>query len=70
MTDKHPRPWRIAYTEFGESMGYDSKTMILDANGLHVITVGSGTNDVIRRSLEESIADLIVDAANSGKLIG
>ena len=59
---EHPAPWRLAWTSFGESKGYDSRSRILDANGLHVVTIGDGSSD--RRKLHEQIAAAVVSAAN------
>jgi len=59
----HPKPWSLKYTKFGESMGYDSKTVIVDANGHHVATLGSGAAET--RSLEEITALEIVNSVNA-----
>lgn len=59
----YPKPWRIESTSFGESMGYDSRSRIVDANGKHVITIGTGVWQ--DRAREENLAFEIVDAVNS-----
>lgn len=63
LADKdHPAPWMAISTQFGESMGYDSISRVVDANGRHVVTVGNGAAEL--RALHERIAKAIVDAAN------
>lgn len=58
----NPTPWTIQETQFGESMGYDGKSAIFDANGKHLFTTGKGANDQVYEA--ESIAQKIIDAVN------
>lgn len=58
----HPKPWTIRYTRFGESMGYDSRSVIVDANGHVVTTIGTGSSDQVL--LAERTASEIVHAVN------
>lgn len=61
MTD-YPKPWRIERTRFRLAGDVDSKSRIVDANGAHVITIGTGVERNIAR--EENLASEIVDAVN------
>lgn len=58
----HSTPWKIEWTNFGESMGYNSRSRIVDADGDHVITIGDGSTSQV--ALAERTAALIVDAVN------
>lgn len=59
---KHPRPWRVDWTRFGESMGYDSRSLIRDAKGEVVVQIGTGASADIQDN--ERTAAMIVDAVN------
>lgn len=62
---KHPTPWRVDWTNFGESMGYDRQSRIVDANGETVLTVRTGGRDVREMIVtDELIAHRIVSAVN------
>lgn len=63
MTYSHPTPWTVRWTDFGESMGYDSQSAIYDANGAHIATIGRG--DDAGRGLAEFTAQQIVSAVNA-----
>jgi hypothetical protein len=56
------KPWRIVYTDFGESMGTDSKSKIVDADGKPVATIGNG--DARSIADHEAAAAEIVSAVN------
>lgn len=58
----HPTPWEIRWTNFGESMGYDSQSAIYDANGREVVTLGRG--DSARVEVAQLTAHRIVEAVN------
>lgn len=63
---RHPTPWRCEETWFRDKVRYDSKSMIVDANGQHIITLGDGTHHNI--PLHEAMAHAIVEAANKPKV--
>jgi hypothetical protein len=60
--NSHPTPWSVKYTNFGESMGYDSRSVIIDANGHVVVTIGNGSGHQV--ALAERTASQIVQAVN------
>lgn len=55
-------PWRVEWTNFGESIGYDSRSRIVDAEGNWVAEIGDGVWDRIAQ--HEALASLIVSAVN------
>lgn len=55
-------PWRVDWTNFGESMGYDSKSRIVDTDGRTITQIGNGVSEL--RSLHEETANIIVNAVN------
>lgn len=59
----HPTPWTVEWTRFGDSMGYDSRSRIVDAAGLDVVTIGRG--DARGVAAAEMTADRIVRAVNA-----
>jgi hypothetical protein len=58
----YPTPWRVEWTQFGESMGYDSRSRIVDARGHIITTIGRGDHGCI--SSDEETASMIVAAVN------
>jgi hypothetical protein len=38
------KPWKVVYTDFGESMGTDSKSKIVDADGKPIVVIGTGVD--------------------------
>lgn len=57
-----PTPWRVEWTNFGQSIGYDSRSRIVDAEGNWVAEIGDGVWDRIAQ--HEALASLIVSAVN------
>lgn len=56
------RPWRLEWTNFGESMGYDSRSRIVDADGRLITEIGNGVHEL--RGLHEATALSIIEAIN------
>ena len=61
-SDDRPAPWQLELTRFDESLGSNSLTRVVAANGRHVITIGDG--NPVDKALHERIAAAIVAAAN------
>jgi hypothetical protein len=61
-------PWRIEWTTYGESMGTNSRSRIVDADGKHVVTVGYGSQKQVHEA--ERIADLICSKVNGPATAG
>jgi hypothetical protein len=56
------KPWKVVYTDFGESMGYDSRSRIVDADGKPIAVIGTGEHCLIAE--HEAVAAEIVCAVN------
>jgi hypothetical protein len=61
----HPGPWEARSTNFGESMGYDSRSAIYDANGALVVTLGRGDSRGV--FIAEATAERIIRAVNNAE---
>lgn len=66
----HKTPWATAWTDRGESMGYDTCARIVDADGEHIVTIGRGSNIHAERQAEEALAAFIVSAVNAYEVKG
>lgn len=61
---KYPTlPWEVVDTNFGESIGANSRSRIIDADGGLVAELGTGAQDDVARA--EYTAGFIVAAANA-----
>lgn len=58
----HPLPWRAEYATCGESIGAARRSRIVDANGKHVVTLGTSFSAEAKDN--EITIDFIVKAAN------
>jgi len=55
-------PWRVEWTNSDQSIGYDRRSRIVDAEGNWVAEIGDGVWDRIAQ--HEALASLIVSAVN------